>query len=94
MRLAGRLPSKDQAASAATARGLHWEWGWSALALGGMLLLIGIGIVVIFRFRITKPFFPETLAEFQKEREWLKHTTVALPVFGVEEPRLRYPRGS
>ena len=54
---------------------LHWEWGWSALALGGVLLLIGIGMAVVFRFRIAKPFFPATLAEFQKDREWLKHIT-------------------
>jgi uncharacterized membrane protein YqjE len=54
---------------------LHWEWGWSTLALAGVLLLISIGMAVIFRFRIAKPFFPATLAEFQKDREWLKHTT-------------------
>jgi len=54
---------------------LHWEWGWSALALGAVLLLISIGTAVIFQFRIAKPFFPETIAEFQKDREWLKHTT-------------------
>jgi uncharacterized membrane protein YqjE len=54
---------------------LHWEWGWSALALGGVLLLISIGMAVIFRFRIAKPFFPATLAELQKDREWLKHIT-------------------
>ena len=51
----------------------HWEWGWSALALAAVLLLISIGMAVIFRFRIVKPFFPATLAEFQKDREWLKH---------------------
>ena len=54
---------------------LHWEWGWSALALGGVLLLVSIGMAVIFRFRIAKPFFPATLAELQKDREWLKHIT-------------------
>jgi uncharacterized membrane protein YqjE len=54
---------------------LHWEWGWSALALAAVLLLISIGMAVIFRFRIAKSFFPATLAEFQKDREWLKHTT-------------------
>jgi uncharacterized membrane protein YqjE len=53
---------------------LHWEWGWSALALAVVLLLISIGLAVIFRFRIAKPFLPVTLAEFQKDREWL-HTT-------------------
>jgi uncharacterized membrane protein YqjE len=52
---------------------LHWEWGWSALALAAVLLLVGIGLAVIFRFRIARPFFPATLAEFQKDREWLKH---------------------
>jgi uncharacterized membrane protein YqjE len=54
---------------------LHWAWGWGALALGGMLLLISIGMAVVFRFRIAKPIFPATLVEFQKDREWLKHTT-------------------
>ena len=54
---------------------LHWEWGWSALALGGVLLLISIGMAVIFRFTTAKPFFPATLAELQKDREWLKHIT-------------------
>jgi uncharacterized membrane protein YqjE len=53
---------------------LHWEWGWSALAVAGVLLVISIGMAIIFRFRIAKPFFPATLAEFQKDREWLKHT--------------------
>jgi uncharacterized membrane protein YqjE len=54
---------------------LHWEWGWSAVALAAVLVLISIGMAVIFRFRITKPIFPATLAEFQKDREWLKHNT-------------------
>jgi len=54
---------------------LLWEWGWSALALAAVLLLVSIGTAVIFRFRIAKPFFPATLAEFQKDREWLKQTT-------------------
>jgi uncharacterized membrane protein YqjE len=52
---------------------LHWEWGWSALALAAVLLLVSIGMAVIFKFRIAEPFFPATLAEFQKDREWLKH---------------------
>jgi uncharacterized membrane protein YqjE len=54
---------------------LHWEWGWSALALAAVLLLVSIGMAVTFKFRIAKPFFPATLAEFQKDREWLKQTT-------------------
>jgi Putative Actinobacterial Holin-X, holin superfamily III len=51
----------------------HWEWGWSALALAGAFLIITVGMAVILKFRIAQPFFPATLAEFQKDREWLKH---------------------
>ncbi len=54
---------------------LHWEWGWSALALAAVLFVASIAVGVIFRFRITKPFFPGTFAEFQKDREWLKYPT-------------------
>jgi uncharacterized membrane protein YqjE len=54
---------------------LHWEWGWSALALAAVCLVVSIVVGVIFRFRIVKPLFPVTFAEFQKDREWLKHPT-------------------
>ena len=54
---------------------LHWEWGWSALALAEVLLIISIALGLIFRSRIVKPFFPITFAEFQKDRQWLKHAT-------------------
>jgi uncharacterized membrane protein YqjE len=47
----------------------------AGLALAAVLLLIIVGMAVIFRFRVVKPFFPTTLAEFQKDREWLKHST-------------------
>jgi uncharacterized membrane protein YqjE len=54
---------------------LHWEWGWGALALAAVCLVVSIVVGVIFRFRIVKPLFPVTFAEFQKDREWLKHPT-------------------
>jgi uncharacterized membrane protein YqjE len=54
---------------------LHWGWGWCALALAAVLLVLSVGVAVIFRFKIEKPFFPATFAEFQKDREWLKNTT-------------------
>jgi uncharacterized membrane protein YqjE len=54
---------------------LHWEWGWSALALAGVLVDISIAVGLIFRSRIVKPLFPVTFAEFQKDRQWLEHTT-------------------
>jgi uncharacterized membrane protein YqjE len=53
----------------------HWEWGWSALACGGLLLLSSITAALILRFRIVKPLFPTTFAEFEKDREWLTHKT-------------------
>lgn len=53
----------------------HWEWGWSALACGGLLLLSSIAAALILRFRIVKPLFPTTFAEFEKDREWLTRKT-------------------
>jgi uncharacterized membrane protein YqjE len=53
----------------------HWGWGWSALACGGVSLLIAIAAGVVLRFRIVRPLFPTTLAEFKRDREWLTHKT-------------------
>jgi uncharacterized membrane protein YqjE len=53
----------------------HWGWGWSALACGVISLLIAIGAGLTLRFRIIKPLFPTTLAEFKRDREWLTHKT-------------------
>ena len=53
----------------------HWGWGWSALACGVVSLLIAIGAGVTLRFRIIKPLFSTTLAEFKRDREWLTHKT-------------------
>jgi uncharacterized membrane protein YqjE len=54
---------------------LHWEWGWGALLCSGILLLGSIIAAIILRFRIGRPLFPLTLAELQKDREWLKTKT-------------------
>jgi uncharacterized membrane protein YqjE len=53
----------------------HWEWGWSALACGVVSLLLAIAAGVILRYRIVKPLFPTTLAEFKRDRQWLTHKT-------------------
>jgi len=53
----------------------HWGWGWSALACGVVSLLLAIGAGVTLRFRIVKPLFPTTFAEFKRDREWLTHKT-------------------
>jgi uncharacterized membrane protein YqjE len=54
---------------------LHWEWGWGALLCAGILLLGSITAAIVFRFRIIRPLFSLTLAELQKDREWLKTKT-------------------
>jgi uncharacterized membrane protein YqjE len=54
---------------------LHWEWGWGALLCSGILLLGSIVAALILRFQIVRPLFSLTLAELQKDREWLKTKT-------------------
>lgn len=54
---------------------LHWEWGWGALLCSGILLLGSIVAAIVLRFRIVRPLFSLTLAELQKDREWLKTKT-------------------
>jgi uncharacterized membrane protein YqjE len=53
----------------------HWEWGWSALACAGLSLLLAVAAGLVLRYRIVKPLFPTTLAEFKRDREWLTHKT-------------------
>src|ERR1700724_3193764 len=53
----------------------HWGWGWSALVCGGISLLIAIVAGAVIRFRIVKPVFSTTFAEFKRDREWLTHKT-------------------
>jgi uncharacterized membrane protein YqjE len=53
----------------------HWGWGWSALACGGVSLLLAVAAGFVLRYRIVKPLFPTTFAEFKKDREWLTHKT-------------------
>lgn len=52
---------------------LHLAWGWCALILAGTLFVISIVTGIIFRFRLSKALFPISLAELQKDRQWLKH---------------------
>jgi len=52
---------------------LHWAWGWCALALAAVLFLTSIVIGIIFSRKLRRELFPVTLAEFQKDRQWLKH---------------------
>jgi uncharacterized membrane protein YqjE len=54
----------------------HWEWGWSALVCAAVLLVLSIIAATIFRFQIVKPLFVSTVAEFEKDRQWLNHTKI------------------
>jgi uncharacterized membrane protein YqjE len=45
------------------------------LLCSGILLLGSIAVAIILRFRIVRPLFSLTLAELQKDREWLKTKT-------------------
>jgi len=51
---------------------LHWSWGWCALLLAAGLFVIGIVTGIIFTSRLRKPLFSVTLAELQKDCQWLK----------------------
>jgi len=53
----------------------HWGWGWCALACGVVYLIVAILAAAVLRFRILKPLFPTTFAEFKRDREWLTHKT-------------------
>jgi uncharacterized membrane protein YqjE len=53
----------------------HWGWGWSALACAVVSLLAAVAAGVVLRYRIVRPLFPTTLAEFKRDREWLTHKT-------------------
>jgi uncharacterized membrane protein YqjE len=53
----------------------HWGWGWSALTCGVVSLLAAVAAGFVLRYRIVRPLFPTTFAEFKKDREWLTHKT-------------------
>jgi uncharacterized membrane protein YqjE len=53
---------------------LPLQWGWCALILAAGLLLISVVTGILFRVRLPKTLFPITLAEFVKDRQWLKHS--------------------
>jgi uncharacterized membrane protein YqjE len=53
----------------------HWGWGWSALTCAILSLLAAVAAGLVLRYRIVRPLFPTTFAEFKKDREWLTHKT-------------------
>ena len=49
---------------------------WIALAAAAVHFIIAMVLLLVARSRITKPVFRTTLAEFKKDREWLKNLDV------------------
>ncbi len=60
---------------AATIAGVVWVTGWSlgwvGLAAAGLHLVVGM-LLLLGLLPLRKGFFPETLAQLGKDREWLK----------------------
>ena len=52
------------------------SWAWIALAAAAVHFIIAMVLLLVVRSRITKPVFRTTLAEFKKDREWLKNLDV------------------
>ena len=52
------------------------SWAWIALAAAAVHFIIAMVLLLVARSRITKPVFRTTLAEFKKDREWLKNLDV------------------
>jgi len=52
------------------------SWAWIALAAAAVHFIIAMVLLLVARSRITKPVFRTTLAEFKKDREWLKYLDV------------------
>ena len=52
------------------------SWVWIALAAAAVHFIIAMVLLLVARSRITKPVFRTTLAEFKKDREWLKNLDV------------------
>ena len=48
------------------------SWWWIALAAAGLHFLLALILMVIAKSFTAKPLFPETSAELEKDRQWLK----------------------
>ena len=49
------------------------SWLWTAIAAAGIHFVIAIVLLLTARSRMTKPVFPATLSELEKDREWLNN---------------------
>ena len=47
-------------------------WWWIALAAAGVHFLFALILLIIAKVWTAKPLFPETSAELEKDRQWLK----------------------
>jgi len=54
------------------ARTADIPWWWIALAGAGLHFLIAIILLLVAKSWTARPLFPETTAELEKDRQWLK----------------------
>ena len=48
------------------------SWWWMALAAAGLHFLIALILLLMAKAWTTRPLFPATTAELEKDRQWLK----------------------
>jgi uncharacterized membrane protein YqjE len=51
-----------------------WAWGWVILGFGVGHLLITVTCLLLAKSHFGTASFPETIAEFKKDKEWLSQT--------------------
>ena len=64
----------------------HWHWGWVLLGFGVAHLAITVTCLLLAKSHFSAASFPETIAEFKKDKEWLSQTKPSTP---LPEPQRR-----
>ena len=52
----------------------HWQWVWVTLGFGVAHLAITAICLLLAKSHFSTASFPETIAEFKKDKEWLSQT--------------------
>ncbi len=51
-----------------------WNWGWVILGFGVAHLAVTVICLLLAKSHFSTASFPETIAEFKKDKEWLSQT--------------------
>jgi uncharacterized membrane protein YqjE len=54
------------------ARAIGLDWWWIALIAAGLHFMVALILLLVAKMRTTKPLFPETSSELEKDRQWLR----------------------